>query len=149
MVKKIGFGILAVFIVIQCFRPSKNVAAKELDKDIQKVVNVPEDMLIILEKACYDCHSNTTNYPWYAEIMPVGWILDHHVDEGKEHLNFSEFATYPKEKQDHKLEECIEEIQEHEMPIASYTWTHQQANLSEKETQKLIEWLTLARTQLK
>ena len=80
--KKILIGLLIVFVVMQAFRPAKN-ASKNTDNDISKSYSVPEDVKTILAKACYDCHSNNTRYPWYTEIQPVGWWLSDHIKEGK------------------------------------------------------------------
>jgi hypothetical protein len=102
----------------------------------------------ILNKACMDCHSNNTRYPWYNNIQPVAFWLANHVDEGKEELNFSEFKTYKLKRQDHKLEEVVEMIQEGEMPLSSYTITHGDAKLTESEKQLLINWANEGRKAL-
>jgi hypothetical protein len=101
-----------------------------------------------LKKACYDCHSNNTRYPWYAEVQPVAWYLDHHVQEGKGELNFDAFLTYPYKKQDHKLEELIETQQEGSMPLTSYTLIHRDAKLTQQQRQEIIDWATLTRKEI-
>lgn len=73
-------------------------------------------------------------------IQPVGWWLQYHVNDGKEHLNFSEFLSYDAKKQDHKMEELIEMVKEKEMPLNSYTWTHDEARLTDQERQVLVNW---------
>jgi hypothetical protein len=95
---------------------------------------------VILDKACNDCHSNNTKYPWYSNFQPVAWWLDHHVDEGKGEINFDEFLTYPAKKARHKMEEVNEMVKEGEMPLNSYTWVHKDAVLTQAEKLVLAEW---------
>ncbi len=140
MVKKIGYGLLAVLIIIQFFRPERNISEIPSENDIRVQHPLPGNVERILKRACYDCHSNNTNYPWYANIQPIGWWLQDHVDEGKRELNFSEFATYSAKKADHKLDEVIELVEEKEMPLESYTLIHKEAVLTADETETLINW---------
>ncbi len=148
ILKKILLILLIGFILIQFFRPKKNISAQTSRNDISTLYAVPGDVKVILDKACYDCHSNNTTYPWYAEIQPVAWWLDDHVVEGKSHLNYSEFASYNLRRQYHKLEETEEMIKEKHMPLDSYLWMHKDAELSDAERQKLAEWSVGIRKQM-
>jgi len=141
MVKKILFGLVVVFIVIQSFHPQKNLSDDRL-YDVSTKYAMPEDVKRILQVACNDCHSNKTEYPWYSNLQPVAWILADHVNDGKRHLNFSEFTSRPVSYQNHKFEETIEMIKEGEMPLPSYTYfgLHSGAKLSEEQKQSLISW---------
>jgi hypothetical protein len=96
-----------------------------------------------LKSSCYDCHSNKTNYPRYSKINPVGMWLNHHIEEGKAELNFSNFAAYDKKNLDHKLEETAEEVAEGHMPLPSYTLVHADAKLSQEQV-KQIDGLKLS-----
>ena len=108
---KITFRILLLaFIVIQFFRPEKNQAEGISPNDITNLYTVPADVQLILKTSCNDCHSNNTVYPWYSNIQPFAWWLKDHIDDGKKHLNFSEFASYPIRRQYKKLEETNEEV---------------------------------------
>lgn len=138
--KRILILLLIAFIVIQFFRPKKNVSAQTSRNDITTLYTVPGDVKQILDKACNDCHSNNTRYPWYAEVQPVAWWLADHVEEGKHELNYSEFASYSLRKQYHKLEETEEMVKEKHMPLNSYLWMHKDADLTEQERQRLTEW---------
>lgn len=142
MIKKLLVALLALFIIIQFFRPERNVSEAAItDNDISNAVAISGGVHEVIRKKCYDCHSNNTNYPWYVNIQPVGWWMAGHVNEGKEELNFSEFKTYDKEKADHKLEEIYEEIAEGHMPITSYTFTHREARVTPEELEKISGWL--------
>lgn len=141
MIKKILIFLLAALVVLQLFRPKKdNVSTTASAASINGVANVPADVDQLLKTSCYDCHSNNTVYPWYANIQPVGWWLDDHVEEGKKELNFDEFAGYNLRKQYHKLEEVAELVKEGEMPLKSYTLVHTNAKLDEEQKNKLISW---------
>jgi hypothetical protein len=139
MLRKIFLGLIAVLVVIQFIRPAKNQSGDSA-KDITTAYAVPDNVQAILKQACYDCHSNYTTYPWYSNIQPVAWWLQHHVDEGKQHLNFSEFAGYAPKKQAHKMEETWEMVEKGEMPLNSYTWIHSNARLSKEQATLLINW---------
>jgi len=141
MIKKIGIALLAIFIIIQFFRPEKN-NTNDLSNDVSKKYEVPEEVNKILTVACNDCHSNKTEYPWYANIQPVAWWLNDHVVDGKRHLNFSDFTQLPIAVQNHKFEEVIEVIEENEMPFESYTYLglHKEANLNAEQKEALMNW---------
>ena len=140
MKKKILLGLLAVLVIIQFIKPEKNVSATSSVNSIHNKFPANEETMQILKTACNDCHTNNTVYPWYANIQPVAWWLDSHVDDGKKHLNFDEFLTYKLKKQDHKLEELIESQEDHWMPLDSYTWIHKDAKLDEKQRLALVNW---------
>jgi hypothetical protein len=140
MIRKILYGLAAVVAVIQFVRPAKNESTDITTADLTRVYSVPPEIKSILEKSCYDCHSNRTRYPWYAEIQPVGWWLNSHIQEGKEHLNFSEFGAYPAKKADHKLEEIEEAVTEGWMPLSSYVWIHRDAQLHPEQAQAIAAW---------
>ena len=91
MIKKILYLLIAVFIVIQFFHRDKNTnnSPEAHANDITKVIPIPDSVLSILQTSCYDCHSNNTDYPWYAEIQPAAWWLNHHIEEGKKEINFN------------------------------------------------------------
>jgi hypothetical protein len=140
MLKKIGFGLAILLVLLQFVRPNKNVSEGKQANHIANKYAVPAEVETILQKACYDCHSNNTRYPWYVNIQPVGLWMGRHVDEGKGEMNFDEFLTYSPKKAKHKMEECIDMIKEGEMPLGSYTWIHKDAVLTAEEKSTLTSW---------
>jgi hypothetical protein len=136
-------------LIIQFIRPEKNLATGPLEQDIQTVFPASQTVQTAIKRSCYDCHSNNTRYPWYYNIQPVAWWLQHHVNEGKAELNFNEFSTYAAKKMDHKLEEIAEVVQEEEMPLKSYRLAHGEAQLSEEEKKAIISWVHESRSTLK
>jgi Haem-binding domain len=149
MLKKILLFLLAALVIIQFLHPERNQSEAVQPNNIAGVYPVPANVKTILEKACIDCHSNNTIYPWYSKIQPVDWWLSHHINEGKDELNFDEFANYNLRRQYHKLEEITKTVKEDEMPIGSYTWIHANARLSAEEKKTLIDWVEVIRTSMK
>lgn len=140
MIRKILIGLLITLVLIQFIRPAKNQSLELSANDISHVYAVPPAINDIFKKSCNDCHSNNTVYPWYSNLQPVAWWLENHVNDGKRHFNFSEFASYTQKKQHHKLEEFIEMVKEEEMPFNSYTWLHKEAILSTEEKLAISSW---------
>lgn len=142
MKSKIVFAVLFLLVAIQFFRPAKNLGAGlgDSDKDITALYPTPPNVKTTLEHACYDCHSDRTRYPWYAEVQPVGWWLANHVKDGKRHLNFSIFGTYDAKRAARKMKQTVEQIREEEMPLSSYTLIHRDARLSNEERSALEAW---------
>ncbi|MBX2828694.1 MAG: heme-binding domain-containing protein [Flavobacteriaceae bacterium] len=134
---------LLALIVIQFFRPEKNNSGYESLTAFENETKPSPEVVGILKSNCYDCHSNQTQYPWYAEVAPISFWLDDHVRHGKGELNFSDWESYSVKKKDHKLEEIIEEVEEEHMPLDSYTWMH--GSLSEEDKKALFLWVELAR----
>ncbi|MFO7258012.1 MAG: heme-binding domain-containing protein [Bacteroidota bacterium] len=141
MQRKIVFGLLAVLIIIQFIRPARNIDDAPQPGDIANIYALPDGVHDVLKAKCYDCHSNNTTYPWYTNIQPIGWWIDWHIREGKDELNFSTFADYPKERADHKLEEIIEVLEGGTMPLKSYLWMHGDAAVTQEESQRIVAWI--------
>lgn len=140
MKKKVLLGLLIIFCIIQFFRPTRNQNTDITSNHIYNLYNTGNNVKIILDKACNDCHSNFTKYPWYSNIQPIAWFLNNHVVDGKKHLNFSEFGSYNTKRQNKKIEEVIEVIKENEMPLSSYTLIHTDAKLSDEEKTIITNW---------
>jgi len=146
MKKKIVYTLIALVVVIQFFRIDTSNPPVDEEKDFLTITSAPEDISNIITTSCYDCHSNTTEYPWYAQIAPVSWWMKHHVDEGREYFNFSEWGDYTEKRADHLLEECAEYVEDEEMPMSSYTWIHGEAELTEDQRNVLVEFFNGLRT---
>ena len=138
---KIALLILAIaFIGIQFFQIDKTNPPVVEGQTLESAVAVPADIAFVLGRACNDCHTNKTNYPWYSYIQPSGWFLKDHVNEGRRELNFSEFAAYEPRKRKKKLEEICEQVESGEMPLPSYLWIHRESVLSESDKKAICDW---------
>lgn len=148
--KTILVVLLMILIVIQFFHPAKNVStAAPSANDVAVAYNEPDNVRTILNKACNDCHSNNTSYPWYNNIQPVAWWLDKHVQDGKHELNFNEIGSYPLKRRYNKFEEIAKLVKDGEMPLSSYTLIHTNAKLTSQEKTTLINWANSIRADMR
>lgn len=148
MIKKILLALLAAFVILQFFQINKENPIADPSLDFMAIHPPSSEVANILKTACYDCHSNQTEYPWYTYTQPLGWWIADHIDHGRDELNFSEFGNYNPRRADHKLEEGIEFVEEHEMPLPSYTYAHWDADLTDEERDILIAWFKELRPQI-
>jgi len=140
MVKKILLVLLLILIIAQFFQPSKNKGRAQTTTDITHVVPVPDTIMALLKVACYDCHSDSTRYPWYSHITPINWWLKNHIDDGKRNCNFTQYSVGSYKRKMKRLEEAAEQVEKHEMPIGSYLWIHKDARLTEEQRKLIIDW---------
>ena len=132
--------VLFIFVVIQFFGPERTNPKVEPSRSVQSLTQIPPEVLATLKRACYDCHSNETAWPWYSYIAPVSWLVIKDVNEGRRHINFSEWAQYSPKKVTRALDETCEEVQERRMPLSIYLLMHADAKLSETEIETICAW---------
>ena len=150
MIRKIVIALCLVFLGMQFIRPAKNtLEGGPSPQDVFSRYAAPPEVRRVFERACYDCHSNETRYPWYAEVQPGGWLLAKHVRDGKRHLNFSEFGKLPTTRAKRQLEACVDEITGQTMPLPSYLWIHRGAALSDEEVAAVTAWVETITSQLR
>ncbi|HKV56068.1 MAG TPA: heme-binding domain-containing protein [Candidatus Binataceae bacterium] len=104
--------------------------------------DAPAAVASILRRACYDCHSNQTRWPWYSAIAPVSWVVSRHVREARERLNFSQWADYASDPETaaQKLREIANLVQSGKMPPWYYRMMHQEARLDAGQSATLVRW---------
>ncbi|KXK01223.1 MAG: class I cytochrome c [Acidobacteria bacterium OLB17] len=142
---KIGaLALAAAFVVLQFFQIDRTNPPVNAVEMLEAAVEVPPDIKIILGRSCNDCHSNTTIYPWYASVQPSAWYVKDHIDDGRRHLNFSVFNTYPLAKKQKKLSEMCEQVRSAEMPLPSYLWIHGDAKMQPGEAEAVCDWTNAA-----
>ena len=136
---------LAVVLIGMQFIPvSRNSDDKTTSADFIQFYNPPEKVSSKLTVSCYNCHSNSTDYPWYAYFQPVGFYIENHINRGKENLNLSEFGNYSDRRQISKLTSMIDQINGNNMPLPAYTLIHRSAKLSGEDKKELISFLNSA-----
>lgn len=141
MLRTILIMVFVVFGVMQLIQIDVSVPADASTKtDFLAKYSPPADIAKLVQEGCYDCHSYETEYKWYMHIAPISWLTKGHVEEGREHLNFSDWDAYDFRKKVHKLEECHEEIESYEMPIQGYVSMHAEAEFTPEQRTKLIAW---------
>lgn len=138
--KNISIAIIFILLMIQSIQIDKTIEPVNPATDFISVTAANTEVAGLLKTACYDCHSNQPTYPWYTNMAPVSWWIKHHINEGSQHLNFSIWGTYSEKRKNHKLEECIEMIEEGEMPMYSYTLMHKEAKLADSQKLQLVQF---------
>ncbi len=139
---KIVFIVLFImFILAQFVSIDKTNPEFDASTDLITMENPPAEIVKILKSTCYDCHSNETIWPWYSSVAPVSWMVEKHVIDGRDNLNFSYWGEFDEEDKAYVIEEIIEEIEEGAMPIPGYDITHPQAKLTDEQKEKLFVWL--------
>lgn len=149
LIKTGALFIILLLIVIQFIDADKNITVSVSANSIEKHYEVPDCVQSLLKNSCYDCHSNTTSYPWYNNIQPLKIVACRHVNSGKRHLNFDEFAACSNEKKLEKMDEITETVQNGEMPLESYTIAHQNARLSASERSEIVQWAASVKKQIR
>jgi len=125
---------VVAFLVIQLIP----VEAME-NPESQTPLNEPPEVVAILKRSCYDCHSNEVRWPWYSRIAPASWLVAQDVVEGRESLNFSEWPEDP-DDQAFSREQVWDSIESGEMPLWFYLPLHPEARLSDEDKALLQKW---------
>ena len=142
IIKKVATLGVVLFLLMQLYQPARNLDYGQVSPmHFTRLYKVPSNVEKILQISCYDCHTNSTNYPLYSYIQPLRQFMDSHIKEGKENLNFSEFGLYSQRKQTNKLERMIKQIEANEMPLPAYAIVHKKSILTYKNKTVLLNWL--------
>ena len=137
---RITLGLLAFIpLAIQLIRPPRTNPASDPSAALASHVEVPAGVAAILDRSCRDCHSNETRWPWYSNVAPVSWWVIDHVNHGRSHFNFSEWARYNREEQRDLLEQSCELSRKRAMPLPSYLRMHDAA-MTAQDIQTLCEF---------
>lgn len=139
---KIVAIVLFAFGIIQLIPVDRNNPKVKTSENFVDVFSTSSEVREILKTACYDCHSNETIYPDYAKIAPISWAIKDHINEGREHLNFSVWTTYNQDLKKNMLESSIADLQQNRMPMAGYMVYHPDARLNEAQKKVLINYFT-------
>lgn len=132
--RRIAFSIALLFGLIQ-FWP-----AGRTNPPTTAGLDAPPEVTTVLRRACFDCHSNETRWPWYGYVAPVSWFLVHDVDEGRAEMNFSEWGALPEKKREKRSDKVIDEIESDAMPPSSYRRLHGDARVTAQELEVLRAW---------
>jgi len=132
-----GITLGALLLGMQLYRPERTNPVSDPALSFQEVEKPPAELTAVLNRSCMNCHSHQTTWPWYSNVAPASWLVASDVEEGREHLNFSEWGKLPQEKRAHALEEICEETRKGAMPPWQYRLLHPQARLSEQDVKLL------------
>jgi len=132
--------VVAVLLLIQLYRPAKTNPPVDNTKTIAANTQIPPDVAHILDHSCADCHTNNTTWPKYSYVAPVSWLIVDDVNEGRRHVNFSEWASYSPQKQQGKLSDICDEVKDGGMPLRQYAWMHSGVALDPQQRDAVCAW---------
>lgn len=135
--KQTAIAILVVFAAAQLIRPNRANPPTDERRTIQTQLGTASAMPAILDRACGDCHSNSTVWPWYTEVAPVSWLMAYGVKEGRRAVNFSEWAAYPAERQRQLLVASCRDVSVGTMPGSAWIRLHPEARLSAQDIETI------------
>ena len=146
--KVLALSVAILFASVQFVRPNRTNPPVDQAQAIESHLSVTPEVAAIFERACKDCHSNQTDWPWYSHITPVSWFLADHVEHGRKELNFSVWSSYDRDQADTLLNDICREAKQGTMPLSSYTLLHRSAKLSPRDVQTLCAWSKVERERL-
>lgn len=152
MLKRIAkwlFIILVVsFLAIQFVRPARTNPAVDESQTIFARAQMTPPAAAIFNRSCADCHSNKTVWPWYTNVAPVSWFIVNHVNEGRQHLNLSEWGKLDRDRQSKKLQQICDEVSDGGMPLSTYTPLHPGSKPTAADVKALCDWTDAERARL-
>ena len=148
ILQRTGIALVVIFIGMQFYRPERANPPVDPSKTLYATVPVPEEIRTVFERSCFDCHSNETRWPWYSEIAPAMWVVAADVDEGREHLNLSDFGNYKPLSAVAKLDMICEQLLNGNMPMPNYLTLHPGAAVSKEEVDRVCDWVESVRDSL-
>lgn len=137
-------GFLGLIVGSQFIRPARTNPRVNPSHTLEAVVTIPPQVETILQRACNDCHSDLTRWPWYSNVAPVSWFVIDHVDSGRRQANFSEWlrpnTKDPAEYTHERFEAICKQVQTRNMPLVSYLLLHPTAELSQEDIKTVCDW---------
>lgn len=138
--RRILFIFVILLVAIQLYRPARTNPPEDPSLTLNAHTEVPPDVDSTFARSCNDCHTHKTVWPWYSNVAPLSWLVISDVNDGRRHLNLSEWGKYTPERQQRKLSELCEEVAEGEMPLKQYTWIHEVAGLDGPQRRQICDW---------
>lgn len=138
------FGFTSVAV-----HPFGSVKHSEAHAGSATELHVPPEVNAMLKRACMDCHSSQTVWPWYSYVPPVSWLVEKDVSHGRDYMNFSDWDRYTFEQREKFFAEIASAVKNREMPLPQYTLVHRHAKLSDGDTDVLYGWARVQRRNLK
>ena len=148
VLKIVAILLVVLVLGIQAIRPARTNPPVDESQTIVAMTQITPQVASILDRSCRDCHTNKTVWPWYTNVAPVSWWLSNHVNDGRRSLNMSEWGKLPPDRQERKLRQMCDEIQDGNMPLSSYTPMHPAAKLSEQDKKTICDWTDQERQRL-
>ena len=132
--KRLGFALIVIVIGIQLIPVDKSNPPE------RGAAAAPTDVQTLLRRACFDCHSNETVWPWYSQIAPASLLIAQDVRKARKEVNFSTWEMYDEKRTARKLKEIAKEVEKGDMPLFYYLPLHPDAKLSPAERDLIVKW---------
>jgi Haem-binding domain len=129
-----------VIVLVAALAAIQLVPVERANPPLESDVAAPDEVKRILRRACYDCHSNETRWPWYARVAPVSWLISHDVKEGRQELNFSVWNQFTGGRRARKFKEIVDQVEQEKMPQWYYVLLHSDAKLSPADKVTIVNW---------
>jgi hypothetical protein len=139
---------LVIALSLQFVGPARTNPGADGGLTLERHASMPDEVAGLLRRACYDCHSHDTRWPWYSRVAPVSWLVVNDVDTGREHLNFSTWGAYHRFERADLLDRACDLVARGAMPLRSYTWLHRDARLGPGDVEALCAWTREESTRL-
>jgi hypothetical protein len=130
----------ALIILIVILVAIQFIPVDKTNPTVTAELDAPMKIISVFKRSCYDCHSNETVWPWYSNIAPVSWLVAGDVEDGRAHLNFSEWGNLSRKDRVKMKEETWEEIEKDKMPLWKYNILHPDASLKQKDKDLIRDW---------
>ncbi len=131
---------IAVLVLVAALLLAQAIRIQKSNPPVSADISTDPAVKHLLQRACYNCHSNETVWPWYSNVAPASWLVASDVNEGRRQLNFSEWGTYNRDTQARKLKAISEEVKDGDMPPWYYSMMHRESHLTPEEKERIRAW---------
>jgi heme-binding protein len=139
-VRWLALILAGLFLIAQLIRPARTNPVIDQSMTLESQAQLDPKIGAMLQRSCYDCHSNQTRWPWYSNVAPVSWFVIGHVNDGRRELNFSEWGKYDRGRRYKRLDQMCNLARAGAMPLASYTPLHPGSKLTQEDVRILCDW---------
>jgi hypothetical protein len=138
--KRLGVGLIIFLALSQFIRPARTNPPTDPRKTLEAAAHPPATVAVILDRACGDCHTNRTRWPWYTNVAPISWWIIDHVNEGRRRVSYDDWGDYDPARQRKELDQTCQRVDRQNMPLTSYLLVHGEAALSDRDRQAICDW---------
>jgi hypothetical protein len=140
LLKRLGVGLIVFLAVSQFIRPARTNPPTDPRKTLEATAHPPATVAVTLDRACGDCHTNRTRWPWYTNVAPISWWIIDHVNEGRHRVSYDDWGDYDRARWRKELDQTCQRVERQNMPLTSYLLVHREAALSDDDRRAICDW---------
>jgi hypothetical protein len=140
LVKRLGAGLIIFLALSQFVRPVRTNPPADPRKTLEATAHPPAAVALTLDRACADCHTNRTRWPWYTNVAPISWWIIDHVNEGRRRVSYDDWGDYDLARRRKELDQTCQRVERQNMPLTSYLLVHSEAALSDDDRRAICDW---------